>query len=136
VRSGIVQSSAIHLRIFACTVKENFIVANFDTLPRFEKLVFYHEFFLQDHLYVNNICEKFQGQKIHPKKDIQSLPTCEVVNFHCCQLCHLFKDWNISFLPWNFCHEITYMSIIYMPNFKFKRFTPKKVFEIYQHVLL
>jgi len=25
--------------------------------------------------YVNKMCDKFGGQKIHPKKDIQNLPT-------------------------------------------------------------
>jgi len=45
---------------------------------------FIMKIFLQAHLYVNNVYAKFQGQKIHPKKDIQSLPTCVAVNFHCC----------------------------------------------------
>jgi len=69
-----------------------FIAANFDTLPRAQKLGFFHEVFLQEHPYLNNICAKFQGQKIHQKKDIESLPTCVVVDFHCYQLCHLLKD--------------------------------------------
>jgi len=34
---------------------------------------------MQDHLYVNNISAKFQGQKIHTQKDIQNLPTCVVM---------------------------------------------------------
>jgi len=29
-----------------------------------------------DHLYVNNMRAKFQGDKIHLQKDIQILPTC------------------------------------------------------------
>jgi len=62
-----------------------------------EKLFFYHDFFLKYHLYVTNICAKFWGQKIHPRKDIHSLPTCVVLNFYCCQLCHLLKDWNFFF---------------------------------------
>jgi len=34
--------------------------------------------FLQENLYVNNICENFQGEKIYTKKDIQSLSTCVI----------------------------------------------------------
>jgi len=30
-------------------------------------------------LYVNNICSKFQGQKINTKKDNHNLPTCVVL---------------------------------------------------------
>jgi len=37
------------------------------------------KFFSQDLLYVNNICARFQGQKIYTKKDIQNLPTCVAV---------------------------------------------------------
>jgi len=35
--------------------------------------------FLSQHLYVNNTCTKFQGQKIHQKKYIQNLPICVAV---------------------------------------------------------
>jgi len=37
------------------------------------------KFLERKHIYVNNMCAKFQGQKIHKKKDIQSLPTCVAV---------------------------------------------------------
>jgi len=40
----------------------------------------------KNHLYDNNMCTKFQVQKIHYKKDIQNLPTCVAVR-------------NISLLP-------------------------------------
>jgi len=126
---SLVLSGTIKLRIF-------FIAANFDTLPRAQKLGSFHEFFFQEHPYVNKICAKFQGQKIHQKKDIESLPTCVVVDFHFYQLCHLLKDWKLFLLPWNFCYEITFMMIMRVSNFKFKIFTPKKIFEIYQHVFL
>jgi len=36
-------------------------------------------FFLQDHLYVDNILKKFQVQKNYPKKDIGNLPKCAIV---------------------------------------------------------
>jgi len=44
-------------------------------------------FFAQHRLYVNNMHDKFKGQKIKEKKDIQNLPTCVVVKkFHYCPL--------------------------------------------------
>jgi len=52
-----------------------------------------------------------------------------------CQLWKSSKDWNF-FLTWNFFHEIIFMLITCVPNFKAKRFVQKKIFEIYQHVLL
>jgi len=87
-----VQWDTIHLRTFSFTVKEKFIAANFDTPQGLKNWFFVMKFFLEENLYVNNICAKFQGQKIYTKRDIQSLPTCVVVNFHCSQLCHLLKD--------------------------------------------
>jgi len=36
------------------------------------------KFLAEDNLYVDNMCDKFQGQKIHPEKHIQNLPTCVV----------------------------------------------------------
>jgi len=33
----------------------------------------------QNHLYVNNMCTKFQGQEIYQKRDIRNLLTCVVV---------------------------------------------------------
>jgi len=53
-----------------------FFAANFDSLPRAQNLFFSMNCFLQEHLCVNNICEKFQGQKIYKKKDIGILPVC------------------------------------------------------------
>ena len=37
------------------------------------------KFLEQKPLYVSNIWQKFQGQKINAKKDINNLPTCVVV---------------------------------------------------------
>jgi len=37
------------------------------------------KFLSRDHLYVDNMCAKFQVQKIYPKKDIKNIPTCIVV---------------------------------------------------------
>jgi len=34
-------------------------------------------------LYVNNICSKFQGQKINTKKDIHNLPKCVILRNNC-----------------------------------------------------
>jgi len=70
-----------------CVVLRNnrgnhFTVANFDTLPRAEKLLIYYEILLQNSFYVNSMCAKFQGQKSNTKKDIQNLPTCVVVRNH------------------------------------------------------
>jgi len=65
------------------------------------------KFLSQHHLYVNNTCTKFQGQKIYQKKNIQNLPTCVAVK-------------KISLLPilttsqglkFFFCHEIFGTSI-------------------------
>jgi len=40
------------------------------------------KFLAQHHFYVNNMCAKSQGQKIHKKIDIQNLPTCVVVKIN------------------------------------------------------
>jgi len=37
------------------------------------------KFFSQDVLYANNMCAKFEGEKIYTKEDIHDLPTCVVV---------------------------------------------------------
>jgi len=37
------------------------------------------KFLEQKLLYVNNICSKFQGQKVNTKKGINNLPTCVVL---------------------------------------------------------
>jgi len=57
-------------------VRDNFTIANFDTLPRIEFFCFCHEFIFKYHLYDDNMNTKFQIQKIHTKKDILNLPTC------------------------------------------------------------
>jgi len=56
-----------------------FIVAHFDTLPRIEIFFFAMKFLSWDHLYVDNMCSKFQVQKIYQKKDIWNLPTWVVL---------------------------------------------------------
>jgi len=35
----------------------------------------------ENHFYVDNVCAKFQGQKMHTKKDIDILPTTRVGRF-------------------------------------------------------
>jgi len=70
------------------------------------------KFFPQHHLYVNNKCNKFQGQNIYQKKDIQNLPTSVAIRkIHCYQLWQPPKDW-IFIFPWNFYHETISMLII------------------------
>jgi len=69
---------------------------------------------------------KFQGQKIYTKKDIWNLPCEAMRKIHYGQLWHPPKDWNFFLLPWNFCHEITSMLILCVPNFKVKRLTPQR----------
>jgi hypothetical protein len=52
------------------------------TLTPSQGLIFYlftMTYFSQDHLYANNMCAKFEGQKIYTTKDIHNLPTCVVV---------------------------------------------------------
>jgi len=41
------------------------------------------------------------------------------------------RELKIGILQWNFCHNIIFILIIHVPNFKAKRFTKKKIFEIY-----
>jgi len=53
-----------------CVAVRNFSVANFESLPTAQKLVFYHEILQKNNLYVNNMCTEFQDQKIHQKNDI------------------------------------------------------------------
>jgi len=61
-----------------CSYEEMSIATNFDTLPRIE-IFFAMKFLARNHLYADNMCFKFQVQKIYPKKDIQNLPTCVVL---------------------------------------------------------
>jgi len=65
---------------------------NFDTLPRVENFLFTMKFFRQFFLYVNNICDKFKGQKSHTKEDMQNLPTYVAVRIH-------FNTTNFDTLP-------------------------------------
>ena len=39
-------------------------------------LFFAMKFYSRSHIYVDNMCTKFQVQKIHPQKDTSNLPTC------------------------------------------------------------
>jgi len=55
--------------------ENHFTTVNFDTLPRAENLLFTTKLLAEDHLYFNNMCAKFQGQNIYPKKHIKNLPT-------------------------------------------------------------
>jgi len=107
---------------FRIRFERNFNAANFDSLSRVEKLVFYHEFLSQHHLYVNNMCTKFQVQEIPPKKEIQNLPTCVVVKKYSL-LPTLTPSQGLKFfiLPWNFWNSNFSMLITYAPNFKDKR---------------
>jgi len=81
------------------------------------------KFLSQHHLYVNNTCTIFQGQKINQKKHIQNLPTCVVVKFFSL-LSTLIASQRLKFLFWRkfsllptltlshglfFNHEIFYM---------------------------
>jgi len=89
-----------------CSCEKNFTTTNFDTLPRIEKKISI-KFLSWDHLYVDNMCVKFRGQKIHTKKDVWNLPTCVVIEtisllptltpFRRLKYC-LFT---IKFLSWN-----------------------------------
>ena len=88
-----------------------------------------------DHLYVENMCTKFQGQKMYTVIDIQDLPTGVAVR-KVSQLPTLtpFQGLKKNKFPWNFWSETTFMLITYVKKFKSKRSTEKIIFEIYQHV--
>jgi len=65
------------------------------------------KFLAWDHLYVDNMCVKFQGQKIHTKEVIQNLPTCVVLET-ISLLPTLILSWGLKyclftmkFLSWN-----------------------------------
>jgi len=62
-----------------CSCKMLFTTTNFDSLPKIEFLFLPWIFLKWDHIYADNICAKFQVQKIYSKKDIRNLPTCVVV---------------------------------------------------------
>jgi len=47
---------------------------------------------LENCLYDDNLCAKFQGHKIHPKKDIQNLPISVTIR-------NSFKATNFNTLP-------------------------------------
>jgi len=61
------------------------VVKCFSLLPtltasqRLNYLFFAMKFLKWDHLYVDNMCAKFQAQNIYSKKDIRNLPTCVVM---------------------------------------------------------
>jgi len=79
--------------------------------------------------------------QISRPKDLPKKRYSKSINMCSCELSQLptlptSQGLNSSFWPWIFFHKITSISIICLPNFKFKRFTPEKIFEIYQHVLL
>jgi len=82
-------------------VKKNSLLP---TLTVFQRLIFFFDnFFLSwDHIYVDNMCAKFQIRKIYTKKDIRNLPTCGVVRKN-------FTTISFDILPRGeklfFCHE-------------------------------
>jgi hypothetical protein len=59
----------------------SFIISLLPTLVASQelKIFFAMKSLEQQILYINNICSKFQGQKINTKKDIHNLPTCVVL---------------------------------------------------------
>jgi len=88
---------------FEFTLIEISVLPTLTTSQELKNWYFTMKFLSHHHVYVNNTCTKFQGQKIHPKKDVQNLPTCVVVKqFHYCQLWHPPKGWKIAYLLWLF----------------------------------
>jgi len=49
-------------------VRDNFTTTNIDTFPKIDKKHFGHEIFVKRHLYINNMCAKFQIQRFVDKK--------------------------------------------------------------------
>jgi len=64
------------------TCENHFTTANFDTLPRLINCLFTMKLLLYNLFYVDNMYEKFQGQKSLKKKDIQNLPTWVALRIH------------------------------------------------------
>jgi len=60
------------------TVEKNSLLPTLTTSQGL-KFFFAMKFLKHKFLYFNNICSKFQGQKINTKKDIHSPPTCVVL---------------------------------------------------------
>jgi len=60
-------------------VKKISLLPTLTTSQGLKKKNFTMKFLEQQVLYVNNICSKFQGQKINKEKDIHNLPTCVVL---------------------------------------------------------
>jgi len=60
-------------------VKEISVLPTLTASQELKNWYFTRKFLSQHHLYVNNTYTKFQGQKIHQKKDIQNLPRCVAV---------------------------------------------------------
>jgi len=72
---------------FSIPRERNFCVVNFDALLRVQIFLFTMNFFLENHLFVNNIHAKFQGQKIYIKKIYKIYQHMQLwEKFHCCQL--------------------------------------------------
>jgi len=65
-----VQSGTAHLRIFQVTWKEISLLPTLTPSQGLKNWYFIMKFFPQDHLYVNDIRVKFQGQKIYTRKVI------------------------------------------------------------------
>lgn len=55
-------------------------MCHFDNLQGTESLVFYHKCFLQYHFYFNNMCTKFEDQKIYQKILKKSTHMCSHEN--------------------------------------------------------
>jgi len=98
------------------------------TLTPYQGLNFFSfsmNLFSWDYLYVYNICDKFQVQKIHTTKDIWNLTTCDIVrdNFTIVNFDTLPKTEKSFFHYEIFFYKIISMLVTCVTNFKFKRFS-------------
>jgi len=122
-----VQWGTIQNGVFACTWKE---ISHPPTLIGSQGLKIWSfpmKFLARCCLYVNYMCDKFQGQKIYTKKDIGNLPTCVAVRtIPLLPTLTPFQGLNFFLFPWNFLHKTIYMLITCVKIFKFKRYAQKK----------
>jgi len=65
--------------IFEFARKEILVLPTLAPSRGLKNCFFTMKFLARHHLYDNNMCAIFQGQKIHTKKDIRNLPTCVAV---------------------------------------------------------
>jgi len=121
-----------------CVVLRNnsgnhFTTANFDTLPRAEKLLIEYwlcNFFSQNYFYVYNMCDKFQGQERNTKNDIQNLPSTNMCSykkpFDYYLLWHPPKGWEFFFFTWIFWHQTIYMLITFGKKIRGQKITKRR----------